>query len=333
MNKTLEIYHELFAEAQTKAFNPSKNISRKEVCPNGVGLIYSVSVGMRNLFFSIPVDKVSENISFPSWKGVQINIVTLPEYGSDKQLYIELRQAPETETYIFEIVVDDLRRGIEVLPGGKNIVESVLETLKNWRDFFCSGKLPVISPIEAQGLFGELLFLKELILNRGEGSISFWEGENSTHDYYIGQNAVEIKTCVSQAPYKAHINSAHQLDNKDVNGRLFLRVYALRKDHNGGTKLPEIINELRSLLAGNISALDTFNSKILRLGYIDSAEDFYREGYTIRDTYSFEIKEGFPRITVNDVPNGVSNLQYDVSVGACMKYVIDSEELMRGVKS
>lgn len=333
MNKTLQIYKELLLDLQKNQYHPNKHISREYKCENGIKLIYSIAAGLRTKIISIPADQSIKDISFPIWKGVLIGFVSIPEYAPENQLFIELRQSPDTEGYIFEIVADDLRRGLETLSGGRHTVSAVMEILKKWSVFFSQGKKPIISSLAAQGLFGELLFLKELIHSLGAKSVGTWEGRNNTHDYYIGQNAVEIKTCSTQNPYKAHISSEHQLDNKDVNGRLFLKLYALRKDHNGGEKLPEIVNEIRQLLKDDRPSLDQFNSKIFKLGYFDSAEEFYTEGYTIRETYSFEVRDGFPRIIMKNVPAGISNLQYDLTIGQCMDYIIGAGELMKGVKS
>lgn len=45
--------------------------------------------------------------------------------------------------------------------------------------------------------------------------VDSWAGpRNETHDFYIGSNAVEVKTTVKHAPYQAHINSEYQLDKK-----------------------------------------------------------------------------------------------------------------------
>lgn len=333
MNKTLAMYHALLQELQTKAYDPSKNIHRKYTCRNNIGIIYSMSVGPRMRALEIPADKTTNDTSFPVWRGVKIDLVTMPEYSQQNQLYIELQQMPGTESYIFEIVADDLRRGIETLPSPQGSTKRTLAILKKWKDFFSAGKLPILTGIKAQGLFGELLFLRELITNAGPSAVNTWAGvNNETHDFYIGQNAVEIKTTATQAPYMAHINSEYQLDDHDVNGRLFLRMYAFRKDTNGGQRLPELINILRGLIKDDPSASRTFEDKIAKAGYLDVAEDYYQEGYTLRDTYSFEVKEGFPRIVKKNVPNGVYDLEYSVSVAQCMDYAIEANDLLKGIK-
>nr|WP_302610293.1 PD-(D/E)XK motif protein [uncultured Mitsuokella sp.] len=106
----------------------------------------------------------------------------------------------------------------------------------------------------------------------------------------------------------------------------------LRKDTNGGQRLPELVNILRGLIKDAPSASRTFEEKIAKAGYLDAAEDYYQEGYTVRDTYSFEIKEGFPRIVRKNLPTGVYNLEYSVSIAQCMDYAIEAKDLLRRIK-
>lgn len=332
-NKTIEIYHALLQELQTNAYDPNSRIHRQYTCDNNLGIVYSLSVGTRMRAIDIPADMTNKNMHFPVWKGVTIGLVTMPEYATPNQLYIELQQMPGTESYIFEIVADDLRREIDLMPSQQGSTKATLKRLKKWKDFFTAGKLPILTGIIAQGLYGELLFLKELINRFGAISVNYWAGTNNeTHDFYIGQNAVEIKTTSTQAPYMAHINSEYQLDDQDVNGNLYLRMYALRKDTSGGERLPEIIKSIRDLLSDDLHERNTFDDKLAKAGYIDAAEDYYQEGYTIREIYSFEIKDGFPRLRKKDIPDGIYKLEYSIAILESMDFAIEASDLLRGIE-
>lgn len=333
MNKTSEIYSSLLDDLQKNKYNKNSIIHRKYTCANNMGIIYSVSVDTQMRSLEIPVDKISKSLDFPIWKGVKIGLVTMPDYAPDNQLYIHLQQMQGTEAYIFEIVVEDLRRCLERMPTFKESTECTMDTLKKWKNFFSSGKTPILTNESAQGLYGELLFLYELIFNMGTTSVNCWAGaSNETHDFYIGQNAVEIKTTSTQAPYMAHINSEYQLDNLDVYGKLFLRMYALRKNSNGGQRLPEIVEKIRVMLQKDFYSKSFFDIKLSEAGYLDAAAEYYQEGYTIREIYSFEVKDGFPRIAKQNVPNGVYKLEYAISIAQCMDYAIESKDLFKGIR-
>ena len=297
MNKTIELYQALFKDLRSNSYGINSNIYRKYVCECGEGIVYSVSVRERARALSVPILTENKKLTFPVWKGVEISLVTLPEYSSEDQLYIQLKQITGTESYIYEIVVEDIRKALAEAKHTKEFATVTQSILKKWKDFFGSGKNPILSEISAQGLYGELLFLKELIEELGSPVVNSWAGiNNETHDFYIGQNAVEIKTTITQAPYMAHINSEYQMDDHDVNGQLFLRMYAFRKDSTGGQKLPELIHKIRKMLSSDSSILDLFNYKLLKAGFFDITENYYTMGYTQREIYSFEVKKGFPRV-------------------------------------
>lgn len=339
MSETHEIYKEILQDLLMKSddfdytsLGQYSDASRQTTFSNGNWVIYSVAIKNRMRAFAIPIEETYDGKRFPQWKGVAIEIVTIPEYTRNHQRYIELRQMPGTEAYIFEIVVEDLRRGIKRAHPSSDIIDITQKILKKWKDFFSEGKKPVLAEKETQGLYGELMFLNELIQKIGLNSVNFWFGKRHTHDFYIGQNAVEVKTSVSQAPYYAHINSEYQLDTNDVTADLYLKMYIFRKDSIGGQRLSELIKNIRRQLKCDEFALDTFNNKLEENGYFDVAEDYYQIGYTIRDSFSFKVEKGFPRLIKENLPKGIYHIEYDISVSECMDYAIDANELLKKIE-
>ena len=73
--------------------------------------------------------------------------------------------------------------------------------------------------------------------------------------------------------------------------------------------------------------VDLFNEKLKKYGYFDEVADQYCLGYFIRDEYSFEIKENFPRLTKANLVAGVSDLVYAIGIGHCMNYALEKEAL------
>lgn len=331
MNKTQAIYEALLKDLENQKNTLGDQISRADKCSNGLILIYSITISKKKREFSIPIDKVYSKTIFPEWKGAKISNIRIPEYGNSNQVYLSFEQVDSHQSDIFEIIVEDLRKKLEALSDIHKTLSIVLQIIKKWNDFFKRGVEPVLSNLAAQGLYGELLFLKELVDKLGPKSVFYWESENNTHDFYIRTNAVEVKTASTQTPYKAHINSAHQLDNNGIEGKLYLRFYALRTSKNGGQTLPEIIKNIRCILSSNVIEYEHFNVKLGNIGYFDEAEDYYITHYTKVDAYSFEIKDGFPRIRVQDIPSEIFNVQYELAVGQCLNFAITLDELMKGV--
>lgn len=326
MSITSKMYKALFEELNSNNYAEKNSIYRKYTCQCGEGILYSVSVGEKVRELSIPIS--TRSMKFPELKGIELSLVNLPEYSSSNQVYLQLRQKEDAESYIYEILVEDIRSYLSNVQNSKDFSSSTQKILKKWKEFFSSNKDIILSESKAQGLYGELLFLKELIEHKSPGVVDSWVGvSNATHDFYVGQNAFEIKTTSTQEPYEAHINNAYQLDNNDVNGKLYMRFYAFRRDSIGGRKLPELISIIRKQLKNDIFCLETFNRKIEQAGYIDAASPYYITGYTLREAYTFEVEEDFPKIHRNLIPKGVTNLKYNLSISNCLDFAIDDKDI------
>lgn len=326
MNLTMELYRALYGEIETKNYSLGSSVYRKVVCDCGEGILYSVSIKDKMRALSIPVS--ADDTKYPEVKGIELSLVTLKEYSNSDQVYLQIKQNKDTEIYIYEILIEDIRTSLSTVKSLKEFPSTIQRILKKWKKFFSSNKDILLSEINAQGLYGELLFLQTLINAKGANAIESWVGmTGATHDFYIGQDAVEIKTTATQTPYYAHINNEFQLDNNDVNGKLFLRFYAFRKSPIGGQKLPELISIIRKQLENDILFLDAFNSKLEEAGYIDAASPYYITGYTLREAYTFEVEEDFPKIHRNLIPKGVTNLKYNLSISNCLDFAIDDKDI------
>ena len=82
----------------------------------------------------------------------------------------------------------------------------------------------------------------------------------------------------------------------------------------------------------DVSSLQKFDEKLKKYGYFDEAADSYTVGYYQRDRYYFAVNDGFPKITKEAVPLGISNLTYRVSIMFCMPYAQDTESVFEVLK-
>lgn len=332
MSFTTDIYNQIISDISSWTDRTSHSAMRLVELDNGIMIAFGVNImtRMRSAFLS--VTSAALKSSFPHWKGVEIEIATLPAYGVDT-LFVGLSQLPNSATDIFEIVVEDLRKRLDEAKNAEDSLSVIITILTKWRDFFATDKELLMSEARQQGLYGELLFLSECLDSQGAGAVLHWAGsEAETHDFYFGPHAVEVKTTSTQAPYFASISSEYQLDKKDVSGKLFLRFYAFRRSHSGGENLPERIASIRNKLEGNLSILQKFNKKLQDYGYFDEAADNYNIGYYQRDVYCFEVDSKFPKITKEVVPQGVSDLTYQISITLCMPYIQNIKSVFEALK-
>lgn len=331
MSFTADVYREIQLDIERQGTVSSAYAMRKIFCENGIGIVFSIHAisGARAVYFCI--GEKAEKKQFPHWKGVNIEIVQIPDYGTD-DFYVGMTQLPFSAGYIFEFVVEDLRTEIEKVASSKEALPILVSVLTKWKDFFQADKDLLMSPERQQGLYGELLFLEECIEEMGEVAIVHWAGSgDETHDFYINSHSVEVKTTSVQAPYYASISSEYQLDDGDISGTLILRYYALRKSQSDGEKLQDIIARIRNKLSDN-AILQKFNIKLLEYGYLNEVAEHYTTGYFIRDHYYFKVCDKFPRLIKYDMPNGVANLTYSVSIAQCGSWAMDRKNVFNILK-
>lgn len=332
MSFTADIYKEILFDISAGTNQTQPFAMRRTAFNNGIVVVFAINVAtkMRSAFLS--VTSVISKCKFPHWKGVEIETATLPAYGSDTP-FVALFQLPNSADDIFEIVVEDLRRQLKAAKCNADSLPVIINVLAKWKNFFASNKELVMTEKRQQGLYGELLFLSECLDSYGLESVSHWAGsEDETHDVYFGSHAVEVKTTSIQAPYFASISSEYQMDNSDLPGKLFLRFYALRTSQSGGETLPERVAILRGRLHENLSELQKFDEKLKKYGYFDEVTDSYTIGYYQRDNYCFSVEDGFPKITKSNLPQGVSDLTYRISIALCIPYAQSIESVFKVLK-
>ena len=329
MNYTTEMYTFIKNDIQNRDNYPGRNASRMLEYVNGIIMVFSIEIVSLRREAYISLADFPEGIQFPKWRGISIDISQLPVYGSDRY-YVRFVQLPESEDYIFEIVVEDLRQAVARLQSSENGINTIIDILTKWKRFFQSEKGLVMTDELQEGLYGELIFLEKLLTSIGTSSVANWGGGvKETHDFYFGSNAVEVKTTSRKEPYSVQISSEYQLDVKDVADRLFLYAVALRKSKQSGERLPEIVSRIRDRLIGDSSMKMRFDDMLLQYGYIDGIEELYVTGFHIRDTYVYEVKGEFPQIIRTMLRPGVSKVTYELSLSQCTPYICSDEQLIR----
>lgn len=318
---TNEMYKAIINDIDASPQYEKSVLSRMTTTSYGIQFVFAVSQTdyRRSLCLRV-IDDV--NISaLPRWNGINIDLLKIPEYSPS--FYIRLEQRDGSDSNIFEIVVDDIILSLQNAKDDKMAYMELMQALTKWKLFFDFSSEINMSPLKQQGLYGELLYLKEAIKKNGAAAVYSWTGPDAeTHDFYFGANAVEIKTTSSKAPYNVIISSEYQLDNNDITGDLFLIFFALHKSKATGETLPEIISELKTSLSADISALQDFQLKLVKYGYIENHIELYPYGYTLRERQQFWIKDDFPRITRQLIPSGIGSVTYSLSLSNCSNYMI-----------
>lgn len=334
MSYTSEVYETLL-EAAKDADQGKSRLARRLKMNNGIVIIFAVDKTNYLFELYIQTDEIPKKNSFPHWKGVEIGVARLPEYGDDVIEYVLLKQSYQSEGHIFQIISEDIRLALEKLEDSKEALPCFSAILTKWRNFFLLEKDFRLSQEREQGLLGELIFLKQLLEMCGHEAIAYWAGCNEeTHDFYIKGNAVEVKTTAQKSPYKVNVSSEYQLDTKDVLNSLYLQFFALRRSESDGFTLSDTVHGIEADLVSDSECLQQFEQKLEKYGYLKACEELYQTGYFIRENCMYIVNSDFPRIEKAELDAGVSNVSYTLNIDMCQKFLVSDaiQIILKGEK-
>jgi Putative PD-(D/E)XK family member, (DUF4420)/Histidine kinase-, DNA gyrase B-, and HSP90-like ATPase len=192
------------------------------------------------------------------------------------------------------------------------------------------GDKPGLSPEEQQGLFGELHFLRALLLEamssstQMEHALTSWVGSSGhRHDFNYQHWAVEIKTTVKK-DFKILISNEHQLDDSGLDF-LGLCYYVIQPNAANGQALPQLIAEIETLL-GSKPLIKIFQHHLAQCNYAAQETQLYaKQLFGIKETHYYRVWEGFPRLIPNNMPQGTVDAKYYVQLPDCKTYELEED--------
>lgn len=287
--------------------------------------------GLKHLFISPKCEIANSDLeSFPKVNGFNASLATFDFKSVGTRKYIAINEIFSKYETMFIAAVQDICVKIGNLNNSSQVIDCIKENMKMWKHFFGNQPIEPMSESSQQGLYGELYFLRSLCNSDiFMKALVGWTGpDKETHDFYLGKNAVEIKTTSTNAPFKMRISNENQLSDIDIQGDLFIAFYALRTSTNSGETLKGIVDTVRTLISQDINLLARFEKKLSEYGYSELHTGYYINGYTIREQFYFKVIDGFPRIERNNLPTGVGDINYSVLIDTCKKYQVNFAELL-----
>jgi len=333
MSCLTDIFKDIENDFSTFQYEGKLCLSRRRVLENKCNIILylyrndltrEVAIELQNDY------KEDEIKGLPKWKGMEQRLCSIQDNGKEAK-YLVFEQLKEYESYIFEVVLNDLLENIGVVQS-KDILYAMNGVLSKWKQFFQIQLELVMTEVKQQGLYTELILLERLIKWRGAKTVMAWTGcEAETHDFYLDSNAIEVKSSSAKGPFKVTINSEYQLDNQDVIGILYILFISIRKSKIDGEKLPDIVERIEKLLGASSNFLNEFKSKLLKYGYLIDYPELYKVCFNNREELYYKVEDGFPKITTRNIPKGIGNIEYTVSLDACKQYQITNENFHREI--
>jgi len=266
-----------------------------------------------------------------------LSVAPAPRLESTKLL--KVTQGAESETVYwtcFDLLQHDAQKVFFTFC--ENLIEAVtgiadeqkaLQRLKKryitWKTMFKRDSGNKVSPEVLQGLYGELYFLKNFMLERYGTStaIQAWSGPDArSKDYAVGTEWYEIKTIGANSAH-VRISSLAQLSSEHDGHLVVIRTERMSDQFdNGESCVHDLFKYI--LTALNDETLESiFLSKLSAYGY-DISDESYTAKFDVKSMTRYKVSKDFPRITEKDIQRPeICDVGYSLILNALKPYMED----------
>lgn len=271
----------------------------------------------------------SERRESPLIEGIDIGVV----FGAADEFRLRMALIDRADVELFHALTLDLMDFTRHVPLGDSQrgLLLVIDRLGRWQRLFRKRRSGVLSPPEALGLAGELLFLKDCLMNRlpAHEAVGSWRGPyGDEQDFAINKTIFEVKTQLATSDARLLISSENQLDT--ASGDISIvhqRLSTSASVAAGSFTLNQIVGELQSLIGESGAARETFDVGLSEAGYMECPE-YDNAAWQLTERLFFLVGPGFPCLRPSHLPTGVSNVRYMISLGACQSFETDGTALL-----
>ena len=260
-----------------------------------------------------------EVTSLPALAGMDIRMEEQPDGSSE--LVLEL--ADNEQVSLFRVLTRDFLGATADLPGNSSELAArrIIVRLERWQAMLRRRRNGLLSRQAIIGLIGELLFLRDRLLPHlgVEQTLRAWRGPHrDEQDFATRDHIFEVKTQLNTADHYLLISSESQLD--DSSGRIVVCHLTLVSCHEGdenAATLNWLVEDLRErCLTHSLVARDLLDASLLVAGYRTRSEYDEEKWKPVR-TRVFEVVDDFPRLVPAQLPPGVSNVSYRITLDTC----------------
>lgn len=192
-----------------------------------------------------------------------------------------------------------------------------------WLALFRKTRTP-LSPEKAKGLFGELYFLKNVMLKKYDidKTINSWSGPDYlVKDFAVDEYWYEIKT-ISCSGTVVKISSLQQLSS-DIEGKLVvIKVEEMADAYKGkDSSINELIQYIISVIELN-DTKDMFLDKLANIGY-DFSDELGNKKYNVANLEYYLVDDKFPALRESDVKSeAINNVGYELILKLLIDYLV-----------
>lgn len=316
-----------------------EGILERRVIPDAKVAVYAAVMKPKNipmLRIIAPTQALPAAFSVPEASGFATSIKA-QEPGPQGTACVELQLLEPAGEIVFLALVDDVLSRIESADTARRAMSELAIALSRWHGFFRTHGFRGLSRQAQQGLFGELFFLREMLapISSTATALQAWTGPaGANQDFEYANHAFEVKTTSANPLAEVRISNLRQLDAACVES-LHLVVVEVECHENADGTLVEAVEATRRLVLDTAPHLAfDLADKLAEYGYLDQHSSHYSTtGYGVRAVNAFEVREGFPCLTEDDVPSGVGEVKYSIALSAIGDFELSGEgfaELVEG---
>lgn len=282
------------------------------------------------LLIGFKLEGLPSSTQLPEGKGFRVEKIRDARLGKD-QIWVGLIRLKSGSLEIFLTMVRDVLTMVGKKSGmpPATLFSAFIGRIRAWQDFMSKPRA-VLGPEAEVGLFGELIFLKQLTdsgLNTFNAVESWYGPLDGLQDFMLGHGAVEVKATLAEKGFPAKIHSLEQLDDSVVQP-IFLGAVRLSRNPSGWT-LSELISVIRELMSQDRQALSEFDNRLLRAGYLDSHSEHYIRQFSVTEIRNLLVGEEFPRMTPGTVPSGIRSAKYEIDIDQTVSNEVPVDEMYR----
>jgi len=243
------------------------------------------------------------------------------------RLYLQLVEGRYRQ--VFRALCGDVCKVMAGTSDESGAVRTFHRRLVRWQSFLQKHGPEGLSENERCGLFGELLVFRDLLLPRIAAGlvVRAWRGCKRAHqDFQFPDRALEVKTTRATIPDRISVSNVQQLDGEGME-HMFLTLVHVNQNETTGETLNQIVDSVRAALPDD--ARDLLEEGLEEVGYSDAHRDIYSTTrYQHLDLQHFEVRDDFPRLIRGQVPDGVKNVRYELSIDACRPFLTAEAEVL-----
>lgn len=276
------------------------------------------------ILFQIPSKVKVPSFDKKKFRGVEIQLI-----DGGLSMYLSVILLEPSLYNIFLLLGEDLLSNVARSVSQKDAVESILDTINDWRKLFERSRMDGLSVEQQKGLYGELLMIKLLLKHEinVRDVLNAWTGPDAkNNDFEFTPLSIEVKTTAANHPTLS-ITNEHQLS---YSNKLFLVLFILSERRGSTNTLPALIEDLKRKIESYDPELkDIFVEKLENAGYYDVHRENY-EGleFSTNQINCYYVDDRFPRIIPESVDNGIFSIAYKIELSACNPHLIQFPDII-----